>query len=161
MAVYSQKEAPNHKIRCCAKKQGKKASNPRPTVLETAALPAELFPYKSSHKSLRFVALTKAAGEGFEPSHTESESAVLPLHNPARSQACVIILSALPVVKNFFCLRASFRTPGASLFRRNYFAFFATSQRAVKAAASWIAISESILRFMSTPASLRPCINVE
>ena len=25
--------------------QGKKASNPRPTVLETAALPAELFPY--------------------------------------------------------------------------------------------------------------------
>lgn len=26
---------------------------------------------------------TLAAGEGFEPSHTESESAVLPLHNPA------------------------------------------------------------------------------
>ena len=26
-----------------------------------------------------------AAGEGFEPSHTESESAVLPLHNPAIS----------------------------------------------------------------------------
>ena len=26
-----------------------------------------------------------AAGEGFEPSHTESESAVLPLHNPAVS----------------------------------------------------------------------------
>ena len=25
--------------------QGKKASNPRPTVLETAALPAELFPF--------------------------------------------------------------------------------------------------------------------
>ena len=25
-----------------------------------------------------------AAGEGFEPSHTESESAVLPLHKPAR-----------------------------------------------------------------------------
>ena len=25
--------------------QGKKASNPRPTVLETAALPAELYPY--------------------------------------------------------------------------------------------------------------------
>ena len=25
--------------------QGKKASNPRPTVLETAALPAELFRY--------------------------------------------------------------------------------------------------------------------
>ena len=26
-----------------------------------------------------------AAGEGFEPSHTESESAVLPLHKPAVS----------------------------------------------------------------------------
>ena len=28
--------------------------------------------------------LVLAAGEGFEPSHTESESAVLPLHNPAK-----------------------------------------------------------------------------
>ena len=28
--------------------------------------------------------LLLAAGEGFEPSHTESESAVLPLHNPAK-----------------------------------------------------------------------------
>ena len=26
--------------------QGKKVSNPRPTVLETVALPTELFPYK-------------------------------------------------------------------------------------------------------------------
>ena len=26
--------------------QGKKVSNPRPTVLETVALPAELFPYE-------------------------------------------------------------------------------------------------------------------
>ena len=33
-------------------------------------------PQLFSHGSL-------AAGEGFEPSHTESESAVLPLHNPA------------------------------------------------------------------------------
>ena len=29
-----------------------------------------------------------AAGEGFEPSHTESESAVLPLHNPAILWSC-------------------------------------------------------------------------
>jgi hypothetical protein len=28
-----------------------------------------------------------AAGEGFEPSQTESESAVLPLHNPAKRKA--------------------------------------------------------------------------
>ena len=35
--------------------------------------------------SRRFV----AAGEGFEPSHTESESAVLPLHNPAKRKAII------------------------------------------------------------------------
>ena len=33
----------------------------------------------------RFQGFCLAAGEGFEPSHTESESAVLPLHNPAIS----------------------------------------------------------------------------
>ena len=33
-----------------------------------------------------------AAGEGFEPSHTESESAVLPLHNPAVFRAEQILL---------------------------------------------------------------------
>ena len=38
---------------------------------------------KEKAKSQRDLAL--AAGEGFEPSHTESESAVLPLHNPAKS----------------------------------------------------------------------------
>ena len=32
--------------------------------------------------------LIMAAGEGFEPSHTESESAVLPLHNPAILWSC-------------------------------------------------------------------------
>ena len=30
-----------------------------------------------------------AAGEGFEPSHTESESAVLPLHNPAKRKVII------------------------------------------------------------------------
>ena len=38
---------------------------------------------KSSHRSGSFL----AAGEGFEPSHTESESAVLPLHNPAKRKS--------------------------------------------------------------------------
>ena len=44
-----------------------------------------------------------AAGEGFEPSHTESESAVLPLHKPA-----VLLLNSyhytkkLPLVKRIF-----------------------------------------------------------
>ena len=33
--------------------QGKKASNPRPTVLETAALPAELFPYTHKRTAIK------------------------------------------------------------------------------------------------------------
>ena len=43
----------------------------------------------------------------------------------------------------------------------SYFAFLAISQRAVNAAGSWMAVSDSILRFMSTPASFRPCMNFE
>ena len=39
---------------------------------------------RKSSETKRFRAILLAAGEGFEPSHTESESAVLPLHNPAR-----------------------------------------------------------------------------
>ena len=39
---------------------------------------------KLTHKSWQtYESIIMAAGEGFEPSHTESESAVLPLHNPA------------------------------------------------------------------------------
>ena len=34
-----------------------------------------------------------AAGEGFEPSQTESESVVLPLHNPAISFVSAALLS--------------------------------------------------------------------
>ena len=45
------------------------------------------FYYRYNKKSLRTdVRSDMAAGEGFEPSHTESESAVLPLHNPAKSK---------------------------------------------------------------------------
>ena len=46
-------------------------------------------------------------------------------------------------------------------FSADYWAFFARSHRAVKAAGSWIAVSESILRFISIPASFRPCMNLE
>ena len=41
-----------------------------------------------------------AAGEGFEPSHTESESAVLPLHNPAKRKSYYTEKKLF--VKNFF-----------------------------------------------------------
>ena len=41
-----------------------------------------------------------AAGEGFEPSHTESESAVLPLHNPAKRMCYYTVF--LDFVKSFF-----------------------------------------------------------
>ena len=40
---------------------------------------------KKSPETLEVSGLSMAAGEGFEPSHTESESAVLPLHKPAIS----------------------------------------------------------------------------
>ena len=39
---------------------------------------------KKTRYSLKIPGFRLAAGEGFEPSHTESESAVLPLHNPAK-----------------------------------------------------------------------------
>ena len=41
-----------------------------------------------------------AAGEGFEPSHTESESAVLPLHNPAKRKSYYTYFSEF--VKYYF-----------------------------------------------------------
>jgi hypothetical protein len=44
---------------------------------------ALLFGIKKALKSLRFQGFLLAAGEGFEPSQTESESGVLPLHKPA------------------------------------------------------------------------------
>ncbi len=40
--------------------------------------------YQSKKHPQEGGAFVLAAGEGFEPSHTESESAVLPLHNPAK-----------------------------------------------------------------------------
>ena len=42
---------------------------------------AQKKPWKFYYKTSRAFCL--AAGEGFEPSQTESESVVLPLHNPA------------------------------------------------------------------------------
>ena len=50
---------------------------------------------------------------------------------------------------------------GEDFFMKTYCAFFARSQRAVKAAGSWMAVSESILRFISIPAFFRPYMNLE
>ena len=47
------------------------------------------------------------------------------------------------------------------LFDSVYRATLAFSVRAVKAAGSWMAISESIFRFISMPASFSPCMKVE
>ena len=44
--------------------------------------------------------VSMAAGLGFEPRQTESESVVLPLHNPATNS--YIIMGKLRNVKNFF-----------------------------------------------------------
>ena len=57
--------------------------------------------------------LVLAAGEGFEPSHTESESAVLPLHNPAKRKSYYTKKTLF--VKGLFCMIA-----GAPLFDRKH-----------------------------------------
>ena len=66
------------------------------------------------------VVIFLAAGEGFEPSHTESESAVLPLHNPAVSPALhsagVIIRKKRELVNT--SLRYFFTEYGAYFSRR-------------------------------------------
>ena len=49
-----------------------------------------------------------AAGEGFEPSHTESESAVLPLHNPAVSRRTKTIIQDLRGLSTVFFFGAVF-----------------------------------------------------
>ena len=52
--------------------------------------------------------LFMAAGEGFEPSHTESESAVLPLHNPAVSRRTKTIIQDLGGLSTVFFFRDGF-----------------------------------------------------
>ena len=47
------------------------------------------------------------------------------------------------------------------MFRVSVYAFLAMSHRAVKATASLMAISESILRLIWMPATFRPCMKVE
>ena len=59
--------------------QGKKASNPRPTVLETAALPAELFPYmKFGFKTLNHNLRVWWTVRDSNPGPTGYEPAALP-----------------------------------------------------------------------------------
>ena len=56
-------------------------------------------------KGTRLNRVPLAAGEGFEPSHTESESAVLPLHNPAMFLTNKIYYTRFPAfVNTFFAL---------------------------------------------------------
>lgn len=75
-------------------------------------------------KSLRtFVRSDMAAGEGFEPSHTESESAVLPLHNPAKSKDyytffCRFVKSKFQGPAHFFDTAVSMLPPNTT--KRSY-----------------------------------------
>ena len=57
---------------------------------------------RKSPESVGIQGFSVAAGEGFEPSHTESESAVLPLHNPAKRKS--YYNSFLQFVNSFFTL---------------------------------------------------------
>ena len=80
---------------------------------------------KAIDVSRLFGLLAVAAGEGFEPSHTESESAVLPLHNPA---ICACALGErksyytifFPIVKH----KSKKFAKTASLFRGRGFVYF-------------------------------------
>ena len=58
-------------------------------------------------------------------------------------------------------IRKNARAMGPERLKPDYSAAFAFSQREVKAAVSWMAISESILRFREMPAFLRPFMKVE
>ena len=55
------------------------------------------------------------AGEGFEPSQTESESVVLPLHNPAKWTALIIItinpIMSIPAYNIFIFPHWAVRSP--------------------------------------------------
>ena len=67
---------------------------------------------EKSLQTLSLQAFPLAAGEGFEPSHTESESAVLPLHKPAWQMRLYSPASLL--VKTL--LRYPADTPGTAYF---------------------------------------------
>ena len=78
----------------------KKASRKNPKVFRQ--------PKKSGCNGFPLHPLSVAAGEGFEPSHTESESAVLPLHNPAMSRRTKTIIQVLRCLSTVFFLRGAF-----------------------------------------------------
>ena len=65
-------------------------------------------PKKSGCNGFPLHPLSVAAGEGFEPSHTESESAVLPLHNPAMSRRTKTIIQVLRCLSTVFFFGAFF-----------------------------------------------------
>ena len=77
--------------------QGKKASNPRPTVLETAALPAELFPYIIDKAEKWWTVRDSNPGPtGYEPVALPTELTVqitLPLKKYCRHD----IVTAIPL----------------------------------------------------------------
>ena len=49
-----------------------------------------------------------AAVKGFEPLHTESESAVLPLHNTAMWNLQVVLYNAAATMSSLFCTKIAF-----------------------------------------------------
>ena len=57
---------------------------------------------KKEVRNLTVSDFSVAAGEGFEPSHTESESAVLPLHNPAMFLTNKTYYTRFPAFVNTF-----------------------------------------------------------
>ena len=60
--------------------------------------------FKDFSRLYLFRSLFMAAEEGFEPSQTESESVVLPLHNSAINSTLTIIAHAVRFVNSFFAI---------------------------------------------------------
>ena len=82
--------------------------------------------------SFRTSCFPLAAGEGFEPSHTESESAVLPLHNPAKrisyyTQYSPIVKQKFSKIRKNHASPRSFFSSACRAFARWLMAFFSSA----------------------------------
>ena len=107
---------------------------------------------------------------GKEEPCSASGGALFPHRKSAQKRAKTKVLAACTSQKTLLSLQAFWNKKIRSvsgpdflyrMFRVSVYAFLAMSHRAVKATASLMAISESILRLIWMPATFRPCIKVE
>ena len=96
-----------------------------------------------------------AAGEGFEPSHTESESAVLPLHNPAKRKVYYTdIFSFVKGAETLFCAGKEKNMTNVEEFFQRYDAEPALQQKVADALAWYpgsLELRESVVENVLLP----------